>query len=119
VEILAEILAAVKTGARKTRIMYQANLSFDMLKKYLGYALQAGLVVPPSESNGVYSVSDRGCDFLERYDRYMLRNTQVEDQLRVMARERAMLEENYVAKMSRVNSRNSLPKQGNTIEIRS
>jgi predicted transcriptional regulator len=118
-QILVEILKAAKTGARKTRIMYQANLSFDLLKKYLDYALQAGLVVPPSESNRVYSVSDRGCDFLERYDRYMLRSTQVEDQLRAMARERAMLEENYVAKMSSVNSRNSFPKQGNTVEIRS
>jgi predicted transcriptional regulator len=118
-QILAETLKAVKTGARKTRIMYQANLSFRLLKKYLDYALQAGLIVPPSESNGVYSVSDRGHDFLERYDRYMLRNTQVKDQLRAMARERAMLEENYVTKMSSVNSRNSFPKQGNTVEIRS
>lgn len=99
-QILAEILKIVRGGARKTRIMYQANLSFAMLKKYLKYAQETELVVCP-ENGSCYFATPKGHEFLEKYDRYLLRNKQVEDQLRSMAKERAMLEDGYVGRQRR------------------
>ena len=99
-QILAEILRIARTGARKTRIMYQANLSFHMLKKYLDYALQTELMECP-ETGGCYIATRKGHEFLEKYERYLLHNNQVEDQLQAMSKERAMLEENYMGKQKR------------------
>ena len=94
-QILAEILKIVRGGARKTRIMYQANLSFSMLKKYLNYAQETELVV--CQKNGsCYFATPKGHEFLEKYERYLLRNRQVEDQLQSVAKERTMLEEGYM-----------------------
>jgi predicted transcriptional regulator len=110
VEILAEILVAVKTGARKTRIMYQANLSFRLLKKYLDYALEAELIAKPSENNSVYFATARGHEFLEKYDKYSLRNRQLEDMLKTLAKEKAMLND-YMAKIAGSGLKNSFLKQ--------
>jgi len=99
-EILAEILRIVRGGARKTRIMYQANLSFSMLKKYLDYAQETELVVCP-ENGSCYFATPKGHEFLEKYEKYLLRSRQVEDQLETMAKERAMLEEGYTRRQRR------------------
>ena len=99
-QILAEILKIVKSGAGKTRIMYQANLSFTMLKKYLNYAQETKLVTCPENGNR-YFATPKGHEFLEKYERYLLRNRQVEDQLQAMAKERAMLEEGYMGRQRR------------------
>jgi dTDP-glucose pyrophosphorylase/predicted transcriptional regulator len=104
VQILSEILSIVKTGARKTRIMYQANLSFSLLKRYLNYALRTGLIAEPSEGNGIYFATQRGCKFLEKYAGYLLRNKQLEDQMRSIAREKTMLEETLEAEYNAVNN---------------
>jgi len=37
--IVAAILESANSGASKTRIMYQANLSFSLLEKYLDVAV--------------------------------------------------------------------------------
>jgi predicted transcriptional regulator len=99
-QILAEILKIVRSGARKTKIMYQANLSFAMLKKYLDYAKETDLVICP-ENSSCYFATNKGHEFLEKYERYLLRNRQVEDQLQAMAKERAMLEEGYTGRQRR------------------
>jgi hypothetical protein len=65
-----------------------------MLKKYLDYAQKTELVVCP-ENGSCYFATPKGHEFLEKYERYLLHNRQVEDQLQSMAKERAMLEEGY------------------------
>jgi predicted transcriptional regulator len=42
--LIAAILEAAGSGSNKTRIMYQANLSFKLLEKYLDTAIEAGFV---------------------------------------------------------------------------
>ncbi|GAI07498.1 unnamed protein product [marine sediment metagenome] len=42
-DISADILRTAHSGARKTRIVYQANLNFDIVKKYLKALLDRGL----------------------------------------------------------------------------
>lgn len=51
-------------GVKKTRIMYFANLSYDLLKRYLEEAMGLGFV---RVSEGEYSVTRKGEMFLERY----------------------------------------------------
>lgn len=44
VEIIGDILKLAEGGERKTRIMYGANLSYDLLTKYLSYCEAKGFV---------------------------------------------------------------------------
>jgi len=118
-QILADILSVVRGGARKTRIMYQANLSFRLLNRYLGYALEIELISAPRSGEGRYALTLKGHEFLEKYSKYSLQSKQLAEQQRVIVKEKATLEENYVARMNSVNSKNSLPKQGKTVEVRS
>jgi len=43
-EIVADVLGVVSGGARKTQIMYQANLSYKLLVHYLKDVIKMGLV---------------------------------------------------------------------------
>ncbi|NIO36932.1 hypothetical protein GTO27_04425, partial [Candidatus Bathyarchaeota archaeon] len=44
-QIIADILSVVRDNdARKTRIMYLANLSWDLLTRYLNELIEAGLM---------------------------------------------------------------------------
>jgi len=71
VEIVADILEICRSDTRKTNIMYQANLSFELLKKYLRMLQQANLI--RAEENGsLYSATDKGLEFLKQY--YELRH---------------------------------------------
>ena len=63
-EIIADILNAAKNGAKKTRIMYVANLSHGLLEKYLGETLNIGFI---RFNNDGYNVTEKGQLFLERY----------------------------------------------------
>ena len=56
----------------KTRIMFNANLSFSLLEKYLDVALVAGFV---GIEGSRYHLTERGHEFLRQYrffeDRYV------------------------------------------------
>lgn len=95
-QILADILMVVRTGARKTRIMYQANLSYRLLIQYLGYALEVNLL---SRNESQYVVTPKGFEFLEKYNKYLQRSNQLEEQLEKVANEKATLEKNYILKL--------------------
>ena len=66
IQIAADILKIAKDGSRKTRIMYQGNLSFDLLQKYLDMLVNFGLLeVRGSEKS--YIATEKGQRFLEDY----------------------------------------------------
>jgi predicted transcriptional regulator len=65
-DICADILRVAKTGAKKTQIVYQANLNFKIVKKYLERLIDNGLLDPASESR-FYTTTNRGANFLEQY----------------------------------------------------
>ena len=72
VSIVAAILEAAHAGSSKTRIMFNANLSFSLLEKYLGVAVGAGFV---GVVGSRYGLTERGHEFLRQYrffeDRYV------------------------------------------------
>jgi predicted transcriptional regulator len=65
-DIFADILKAARRGARKTRIVYQANLNFKIVENYLRNLILMGYLEPGGE--GVYVTTSKGIEFLQRYE---------------------------------------------------
>jgi len=93
-DIIADILRVVKVNdsARKTQIMYGANLSYNLLTRYLAEILEACLVKFESKS-GCYVLTEKGKRFLQHYREYSKRNRHVERQLETVNAKRKVLEE--------------------------
>ena len=68
-EIVADILAVIFYGARKTRIMYGANLSYALTTKYLSKLLECGLIQYDEEGRK-YLLTNTGRRYLEEYAEY-------------------------------------------------
>jgi len=62
-EIIAEILQIAKNGAKKTRIMYQCNLSYCQTKKILTYLLKTRFL----RIGNSYHTTEKGLQFLQTY----------------------------------------------------
>ncbi|RJS84099.1 transcriptional regulator [Candidatus Bathyarchaeota archaeon] len=66
-EIIAEILRIARRGARKTQIVYGANLNFKMLKEYLKKLEEAGLITISEESAEIIRTTSKGFRFLQQF----------------------------------------------------
>ncbi len=66
-DIVAEILRIAQNGAIKTRIMYNALLSFPQLKEYLELLIDTGLL-KYSEGERKYHTTEKGRYFLTMYN---------------------------------------------------
>jgi len=62
-EIIAEILQVAKNGAKKTRITYSCNLTYDMTGNFLTHLLRAGLL---GEGDSFHT-TEKGLQFLQGY----------------------------------------------------
>ena len=89
-QIIADILSVVRGGAKKTRVMYQANLSYTLLRRYLTEVLGAGLVIVDNEDH--YRLTRRGQNFLDKFNEYSKRCGQLEQQLNNVNNEKTVLE---------------------------
>lgn len=69
IEIGASILQVASEGARKTRIMYGANLSYRQLKRYLQLLTARGLLAREGLTAG-YKTTGRGITYLKQYTDY-------------------------------------------------
>ncbi|MGD8506064.1 MAG: winged helix-turn-helix domain-containing protein [Candidatus Bathyarchaeota archaeon] len=67
-QIVADILVITSRRVKKTRIMYQANLSYKLLCKYLDEVIAAGLV--SCEKGDCYILTVKGKEFLKRHEEY-------------------------------------------------
>ena len=89
-DITRDILRVASVKVRKTRIMYQANLSFVQVKKYMHNLLEKGLLRPDGDS--CYLITKKGAEFLELYDEYIKNCKQLELKLNQNEKDRLMLE---------------------------
>jgi predicted transcriptional regulator len=80
-DILADIVRVAGAGARKTKIMYFANLSFVLLNKYLEDALHVGFLRLSGEQ---YLATKKGEAFLERYLKFSSRYSTVKADLEAL-----------------------------------
>ena len=62
-DIVIAILDVVSGGATKTKIVYKANLNFNLATKYLDFLLEKGLV---RIDGSRYEITDEGKVFLEK-----------------------------------------------------
>jgi predicted transcriptional regulator len=65
IEIFADILKVAKNGAKKTHIVYKANLNFSTLKNHIKRLKEKGLLIQTDE--GYYLTTQQGDKFLEQY----------------------------------------------------
>jgi len=88
-EIIADVLNAVGDGAKKTRIMYVANLSYKLLGKYLKKTIEANLL---NFNNDYFEVTEKGRLFLERFKDFSSRYAKLEREREEISFEREVLE---------------------------
>ena len=67
-DICADILKVSKAGAKKTHIVYRANLNFKIVKKYLNRLIENDFLNHGSD-NSIYVTTGKGSEFLEQYAR--------------------------------------------------
>ena len=64
--ILSQILdVCTKSGASKTRIVYQANLNFKMVNPYLDLLIKNGLIMVNEKHVTLYETTLKGKNLLE------------------------------------------------------
>ena len=88
-EIIADVLGVVSGGARKTQIMYQANLSYQLLTRYLRDVLDMGLVRMEDEST--YALTRKGAAFLLEFKEYHARRVVAEERFSEVEDEKELL----------------------------
>ena len=89
-QIVADILSITSKRAKKTRIMYQGNLSYKLLCKYLNAVITAGLV--SCENGDCYVFTAKGKEFLKRHEEYSNHCMSLEKHLNHINNERDILE---------------------------
>ena len=90
-QIIADILLIARNGAKKTWIMYQANLSYKLFCRYLEEVMNGELVAFEKE-NG-YVLTSKGEEFLTRFNEYHKQCKQLEEQISSVQGERQRLEQ--------------------------
>jgi len=67
IEIIADMLKVGESGAGKTKIMYNANLSYSQIQKYLSFLTSQGFIDKVQVGNPAvtYQVTENGHKLLE------------------------------------------------------
>ncbi|WP_281361320.1 winged helix-turn-helix domain-containing protein [Methanolobus zinderi] len=60
--ISVEILRAAMEGAKKTHIVYRANLNFEVVNRYLAMLEEKGLI---EKKENLYQTTEKGKEFQE------------------------------------------------------
>jgi predicted transcriptional regulator len=91
-DIIADILQVVSQNAKKTQIMYQANLSYKVLQRYLRDVTESSLISFETEEQ-CYVLTEKGQGFLEAYKDYDRTNKSIEKRLNDVDNKKRNLEE--------------------------
>ena len=93
-DIVRDMLAIASTKAKKTKIMYQANLNYVQVEKYMKTLLDEELLACDGDGNGgsFYIITDKGQEFLKLYDKYIERRRNLSEEVDGAAKHRQMLE---------------------------
>lgn len=92
-QILENILSVINDneGVKKTQIMYQAYLSYQLLIRYLNDVLISGLAV--CDSDNCYRLTLKGEKFLTKFNKYSRFRENVDEQVNHVEDQKMMLEE--------------------------
>jgi predicted transcriptional regulator len=89
-EIVRDMLSVATERIKKTRIMYQANLSYRLMEKYLSDLLDSGLL--ECDEDCFYMVTWKGKEFLQMYDDYVEQCRRIGDEIRGIRKDKLLLE---------------------------
>lgn len=64
---MGDIIFCCQEGSKKTRIMYSANLSYQLVRKYLSKMLERGYL---TKKEDIYYVTERGKILMAKVKRY-------------------------------------------------
>jgi predicted transcriptional regulator len=90
-DIIADILHVASRNAKKTQIMYQANLSYKVLQRYLAEITGASLINFEDEKH-CYMLTAKGREFLEAYQKYSKTNKHIEKRINDVLSKKQVLE---------------------------
>jgi predicted transcriptional regulator len=90
-DIIADILGVVSRNPKKTQIMYQANLSYAVMQKYLAKLTNVSLICF-DEKKRLYVLTDKGRSFLDAYQEYSKTNQHLEKGLNAVRTKKNALE---------------------------
>ena len=65
---MGEILSLATDGARKTEIIYRANLNFNLVNRYLSLLIREGLISFTRSSARKLETTEKGLEFLKAYE---------------------------------------------------
>ncbi|MDQ1279182.1 MAG: hypothetical protein QG670_442 [Thermoproteota archaeon] len=65
-EISADLLRVAKEGARKSHLVYKANLNFSIIETYLKRLQETGLITVPSDDH-LFKTTLKGEEYLNQY----------------------------------------------------
>ena len=73
VEIIAEMLRIGLNGAQKTKIMYDANMSYSQMRRYLHFLISQGYLdsVRADNLSVTYQATERGFNLLKSIDGFI------------------------------------------------
>lgn len=91
-DIIADILRVVSQTAKKTQIMFQANLSYKVLQRYMEEITSASLISFDAAEQ-CYVLTQKGQEFLEAYKEYDKTNKRIEKRLNEVDNKKKNLEE--------------------------
>lgn len=89
-DIAYDMLSIASVKARKTRIMYGANLNFLQVEKYLRDLLGSGLLKRDGDSS--YLVTEAGLEFLKLYKAYLEQSARLSEEVEMDTKNRKRLE---------------------------
>jgi predicted transcriptional regulator len=89
-DIVRAVLSIASVRARKTKIMYGANLSFHQVQKYLCVLLRNGLLEHDVDSG--YLITAVGKEFLCLYEEYLERSKGLSQEVERNTKDRLKLE---------------------------
>jgi predicted transcriptional regulator len=90
-DIIADILNVVSREAKKTQIMYQANLSYKVLQRYLSEVAEASLMTFHDHKQ-CYMLTFKGQEYLDAYKDYARYSKAMEKRLNDFSMKRKLLE---------------------------
>jgi predicted transcriptional regulator len=93
-DISADILTVASRNAKRTQIMYQANLSYKVMRKYLDEVVSASLRHFETEQQ-CYLLTAEGKEFLVAYKEYCRTHKHVKKGLGEICTKRKILEDLY------------------------
>jgi predicted transcriptional regulator len=88
-DIIADIISAAEKGAKKTKIMYFANLSYSLLTKYLSDTVKAGFICQRNER---YESTEKGRIFLEKHSDFSSRYSKLMNEFEALKFDMEVLE---------------------------